>query len=348
MTGLKKVLYSIALAALIISLGPDRAPADTIGLLIDSESYFVNLEYSGEATRYREGETFFGQFFTLGGVYRPMPNLSLALGAFLGRTFGDEDELEEYQFYAQLKYEYEDWFALTIGNLDRDRHTFLDAIFDDTLKFDRPTEHGMELYGGWKWLSQTAWINWQVINTEESREKFDVGAITKADLGIVDLDYQFHWIHRGGQLFSADAPVSDDFSMAIGGTVYLPVPLVTVGLTAHYLYANVIPDRDEDERLKGSGITFGAFAEYLGFKVWGNYWIGDDFYTEDGDPFYQAPNHVTFGFSKTWEINDWFSVGVGLDGLVLGSEWYFNEFLMVSLSTEIEREVSSPWKRRVE
>ena len=111
MTGLKKALFSIALTALIISLGPIRALADTIGLLIDSESYFVNLEYSGDATKYREGETFFGQFFTLGGVYRPLPNLRLAVGAFLGRTFGDEDELEEYQFYAQLKYEYENNFA---------------------------------------------------------------------------------------------------------------------------------------------------------------------------------------------------------------------------------------------
>ena len=346
MTVIKRFLFSVGISALFLSLTGGGARADTIGFMIDSESYFVNLEYSGEATKYREGETFFGEFFTLGGVYRPLPNLRLALGAFLGRTFGDKDELEEYQFYAQLKYEYEDYFALTFGNLDRDRHTFLDAIFDDTLKFERPTEHGMELYGSWLWLSQTAWINWQVLNTEESREKFDVGAITKADLDFLELDFQFHWIHRGGQLFSAGQPVSDDFSFALGGTVFLPVPLVDVGLTAHYLYANVIPDRDEDERLKGKGVTFGAFAEFKGFRLWGNYWIGDDFFTEDGDPFYQAANHVTFGLKKTWDITDWFSIGAAVDGLVLDGEFYFNEYLMISLKTEVEREISSPWQRR--
>ena len=348
MAGMKKVLFSIGFMSLLLTWGALPASAGTIGFMVDSESYFVNLEYWGDATDYREGETFFGEFFTLAAVYRPIPNLRLALGAFLGKTFGDEDELSEYQFYAQLKYEYEDYFALTFGNLDRDRHTFLDAIFDNTLKFERPTEHGLELYGSWLWLSQTAWINWQILNTEESREKYDVGAITKADLDFLELDFQFHWIHRGGQIFSAGDPVSDDFSLALGGTVFLPVPIVDVGLTAHYLYSNVIPDRDLDTRLTGNGLTFGAFAEFMGFRLWGDYWIGNDFFTEDGDPFYRADNHFTFGLKKTWQITDWFSIDAAVDGLILDGKPYFNEYLMISLSTEVEREIKSPWKTREE
>jgi len=341
-------------AFLILAGGPWAAAQDktedkndSVGAFIDSRSFFINLELSGEATKYREGRTIFGEFLTVGAVYKSSSHIRLAAGAFLGRTFGDgDDELEEAEFYGQFRYQPNQRFSLTFGNLDLDGHAFLDALFDDTLRYEeRPTETGFEVFGAWRWLSGRAWINWQAINTEAQREKFDVGTLAKAQVGWTSLQAQFHWIHRGGQLFSAGEPVSDDLSLALGGELNLPLPwLERAGLQAFWLHSHVIPDRAEEETLTGDGVLVGLFAEKWGFRLWGNAWVGKDFLTEDGDPFYRAPNHWTFGLTKVWWLTDWAAITAQVDGLVLDGSVYINEWLMVSLTPEILREIKPPWR----
>jgi len=323
-----------------------ETPAETVGVMVDSQSYLVNLEYTGAASEYREGETFFGEYFTLAAVYRPSPAISLAAGAFLGWSFGKDDELEEIEPYFRFFYRPNDNFDLTFGNLSRERHTFLEAIFDDALVYDRPTEHGLELYGGWKWFSQSVWVNWQGLNTPEHREKFDLGAITKADLDWLCLDFQFHYIHRGGQLFDV-GPVYDDFSLALGGQILLPIPFLDrSGLAAHWLHSHIIPDRSEDERLGGDGAELTLFAEKWGVRVFASYWFGDEFLTEDGDPFYRADDFFKFGLAKTFDLTDWISLEVGANGYVIDGEFVHDEHLLIGIHFEYDRPIKSPWRKR--
>ena len=348
------LLLTLLATAHFFQAGPAWAAAeeenDKVGAFIDSRSFFINLELSGKATEFREGETIFGEFLTVGAVYHSASShISLKAGAFLGRTFGDgDDELEEAEFYGQFRFKPNERFSLTFGNLDLDGHTFLDAIFDDTLRYEeRPTETGFEIFGAWRWLSGRAWINWQAINTEAQREKFDVGTLAKAKIGWAELQAQFHWIHRGGQLFTAGEPVSDDLSLALGGELNLPLPwLEKAGVSAFWLHSHVIPDRAEDDTLTGDGVLVGLFAEKWGFRLWGNAWVGNDFLTEDGDPFYRAPNNWTFGLTKVWKLTEWASIMAQVDGLVLDGEVFINEWLMVSLTPEITREIKPPWRTR--
>lgn len=339
-----KILLGLILL-LVLGLPQTGQATQSIGIKLDSYSYFVNLEYSGEATKYREGQTFFGQHLILGLVYRPHETVKFTAGGFFGRTFGHDDELEEIQPYLQFAWKPNEHFELTFGNLNRDRHTFLDAIFDDTLHLERrPTETGFELFGAYKWLTQSAWINWQAINTEAHREKFDVGAITNVDLNYVILDFQFHWSHRGGQLFD-NGPLTNDLTTALGAKVLLPIPgLDEAGVSGHWLHSYWKPDSLIDESFSGDGAEFGAWLTYKGYKLWVTYWTGDNFWTEDGDPFYQADNHFKFGLKKTWEITDWISVGAAVDGLVVDGGTFFNEYLFISLRANFDKPIT--WENK--
>ena len=54
-------------------------------------------------------------------------------------------------------------------------HGLLPPLQVETLAFTRPNEGGIQWQVASDRLDQDAWINWQRLNTEEHRERFDAG-----------------------------------------------------------------------------------------------------------------------------------------------------------------------------
>src|SRR5262249_42726211 len=98
-------------------------------------------------------------------------------------------------------------------------HALLPSIQRDNLAFDRPHEAGLLWKADRTRYAHQAWLNWQRLNTEAHRERFDAGVNARGRLSSnVALAGQVHVVHEGGQQF-ASGPVADSAAYAAGVVV---------------------------------------------------------------------------------------------------------------------------------
>ncbi|MBN2433243.1 MAG: hypothetical protein JXQ27_17365 [Acidobacteria bacterium] len=307
------------------------ARADELELSFRSFSYLHNLEFVGEATRYRDGETFFGQHLSLYATYFSAEHFQIRGGIFLGRSFGDDESLDEIRPLITAEYEPNRHFRLTFGNLDREGRLFDEAIFDDILLYQRPLETGMQVNAGTSWFRASYWLNWQALNTDAHREKFDMGSLGVVTRSPFRFDAQFHYIHRGGQQFDS-GEVTDDFAVATGVELQRAVgPFAAVSLSGHWYMSHYLL-RDNDQRTSGRGVEVRSYLDWRGWQPFITSWWGEDFWTEDGDPFYQADRLWTFGFRKNWLIGRNIQIGLNFTAYHLEGEFQHAASLRLSLA----------------
>ena len=164
-------------------------------------------------------------------------------------------------------------------------------------------------------LLQNAWINWQRVNTEHRRERFDVGVNGRLPLEThlpIYVAYQFHLVHEGGQLHR-NGPVRDSWAIGPGVIVEPPVWFLDrAAIEGYALFSRHVPDRS---RLQDSGHGHGVFARASGEKdgwrghiiVWGACdWIkeeGDKNYgslRQDGTRFRNTRHYGEVGLTKVF------------------------------------------------
>ncbi len=326
-------LYAFIVSLILFAIPLSTARGDGLEFNFNSKSYFHNLEYID--IPYREGETFFGDHITLQTVYKPNDVISYTGGVFLGKTYGAEVSLEPVQPILTFHYQPGDNFSLTFGSLKKEGHTFLDAIFDDVLQYTRPQETGFEIFAAYKPVRGNLWINWQLLNTPEHREKFDFGSITEITVKPVALDIQLHIIHRGGQLYGS-GPVSDNYTSAIGITYPLPF-FDECRISGHYLFSRDVPDRSIPSLTQdGSGVEGEIFINILKWKIFYSLWSGDKFYTEDGDPFYQADSLMKLGFDRTFDITKKVNIILGATSYYIDDNFTHSAKLLVNFGADFK------------
>lgn len=158
---------------------------------------------------------------------------SLEAGAMLRVPFAHDfwEELGALPILSLLLHPFGEHVLLRFGTLD-DRHGYHPAIVDeDRYRYGRnyqesynrsivpeaardlggdpfmPAEHGMQLKVMSELFHGEVFLDWELLETEEHREKFAFGILAGITHRYVDFDAQFRLVHYGGELFTKGDPI---------------------------------------------------------------------------------------------------------------------------------------------
>ena len=134
------------------------------------------------------------------------------------------------------------------------------------------------------------WLEWQQLNTQEHRERFDGGIRTSYRIADhVSLPLQLHVVHEGGQLFASGA-VADSAALATGAAFNGDVGNIGAAtLDLFALASRYVPDRARPDLSRdGVGFFGRAAVERAGWRGHVIFWRGRNFIKEEGDPNYQS------------------------------------------------------------
>ena len=312
---------------LLLLLMAGRAPAqERVTLLTHVDFYADNTEFFNE---FRDGETLLGAAFSFAADVELNERVVFRGGVFGNHRFGS-DRFEQWRPIVRvaLRGERQRFIIGTLDTVERqdglgpDRtgpHGLLPPLQRETLAFTRPYEAGLQWKIDAARLHQDMWINWQQLNTEDHRERFDTGLSGRLtfDTSIpISLAYQYHLVHEGGQLFNAGT-VRD--SWAIGPGVIIEPRFWFFDRTAvegYALFSRNVPNRAHlDIAERGHGIFTRFSGERDGWRghliIWGACdWIkdeGDENYgsvRQDGTLFRPTRHYGELGLTKIFHPAD--------------------------------------------
>jgi hypothetical protein len=167
-------------------------------------------------------------------------------------------------------------------------HALLPPVQQETLTFTRGQEMGLQWLVNASRLEHDAWINWQRLNTDRHRERFDAGY--RGDVRLTDalhLIGQWHIVHEGGQRFDSGA-VSDSQAAAAGlQWSQPPSTSTTFAVDAHGVLTRHVPNREVlAERETGAGIFTRGVVRRGAWRGHLIVWRGRDTLKDEGDPNY--------------------------------------------------------------
>ena len=184
-------------------------------------------------------------------------------------------------------------------------HRLLPPIQQETLTFSRGQEMGLQWIVESGEFQHDAWINWQRLNSETDRERFDAGYRSSTAVARnLRLHGQWHVVHEGGQRFDNGA-VSDSQAAALG-LEWSHAGRARSTLEAFVVGSRDVPDRADPQRsASGAGVfTRGA----LGFKAWRSHliiWRARHLTKAEGDPNYLALRRNGSRFGKVRDYAEW-------------------------------------------
>ncbi|MGH9365894.1 MAG: hypothetical protein ACRD1B_11625 [Thermoanaerobaculia bacterium] len=288
---------ALAAAALLTSIA-GFAGAQDVHWKSEFLFYLDNTEFS---TPYRDGETILGAWFKTYLELATGGNTHVKAGVFGDHRSGDTKFLNPVKPILAFLWQSDRSLAV-LGALEpRDRHGYLEPLEATTLELTRPIEYGLQWVENQKRFHIDAYLNWQHLNTTQSREILDTGfAAWWNPVGIARLEGQLHWLHHGGQLHAV-GPVTNNI---VGGPGFrLEDELKGLGrasFSAFYLLSTGPVAMDQGgESITGNGVYLKASAEPARlFELAFIFWRGHNFITHEGDhnygsigatpPFYRA------------------------------------------------------------
>ena len=244
-------------------------------------------------TPYRVGETLLGGQFRSELVFRTGARTGFHLGAFGDHRSGAEDFLETVKPVLTFQYRTPRSTGLLGAMFPERRRGYLEPLQATTFEITRPIEYGLswrERRARWE---ADVFVNWQRLNLEGQREAFDFGWILKVrPLRQLTLETQLHGLHRGGQLFDAGVPVTNNTATAYGVTVADSLRWTgRASLALHYLRSsgNIDPEAPTGRPDDGHGWYLRAAITPRGwFELFSISWWGRDFLAQEGDNNYNS------------------------------------------------------------
>lgn len=277
--------------AALICLGPARpAAAQVFTWKSGAIFYGDNTEFFNP---YRIGETILGGQMQTWLSAEPDPRTEIILGVFADHRSGRSDFFDQVKPLLGFRYR----TATSLGALGtlvtEDRHGYLEPLEVTTLEFSRPIEYGLQWREEHGWLGGEVFIDWQHINTKDSREIFDYGLLLHVrPWRHLSFEFQGHGLHHGGQLYSAGVPVTNNQAWAFGTrltgalNVLGASSLGVFRLTSHgHIDPTVTPERPD----RGSGTYVrGSICPRGWVELFTIQWWGRNFLSEEGDNSYNS------------------------------------------------------------
>lgn len=267
-------------------------PLPTIAQRIDLRTratlYGDNTEFF---TPYRTGETILGGQVTSWLEAHPSRHNTLRLGVFADHRFGSGEFADSVKPVIAFRHLTTHSLGV-IGTLETERrHGLLDAVMVSTREITSPVEYGLQWRERRKHARAEAWVNWQRLNTPSQREQFEMGAVVAGDVTRwLTVEGQHLWFHRGGQLYDAGVPVSNNRVSALGAIVHDSAGIPgRWSVAAYRLWSDghIDPDYPADRPSRGHGTLVRAAAAPRGLaELFILHWRGRDFAADAGDPNY--------------------------------------------------------------
>jgi hypothetical protein len=345
---------ALALLALAAQAGAQRP----ITLQTRAVLYGDNTEFF---TPYRTGETILGAQVTSWLDARPGDRTAVRLGFFADRRAGSEEFVDSIKPVLAFRYQTQHTLAV-LGTLETERrHGLLEPLMVTTRELTTPIEYGMQVVETRARFRGEAWINWQKLNTPSQREQFELGLTARGAVGRgLGIEAQHLWLHRGGQLFDAGVPVSNNRVTALGLIWRDTLPrLHGTSLAVHRLWStgHIDPNYPADRPGKGTGTYVRAAVSPWGVgELFGIWWRGRDFVGNAGDNNYNSTGedpdfyrsrrkYVELGFLRRVPIEG----GVSFDAEVrfhriddedtgeafFGTPWEFSYRLVARVPVEV-------------
>jgi len=250
--------------------------------------YADNTEFF---TPYRTGETILGGQLATWMEAAAGRGVALRAGVAVDRRWGSVEFADSVKPILAVRYRTRHSRGI-LGTLDNAwRFGLLDPVMASTRELTTPVEYGGQWHERRGRLDAQAWLNWRKLNTKEQREEFEMGAVASlAAAPWLVLHAQHLWSHRGGQLFEAGVPVTNNRVTALGVELQRDLPLVRRGtLQVMQLWSDgfLEPGLGAGRPTQGRGTWLrAAVAPWRGTEVFGIHWRGRDFHAAAGDANY--------------------------------------------------------------
>jgi hypothetical protein len=338
-------------------LTPAPRPALAQALIWKSGASFYgdNTEFFNP---YRTGETILGAQMQTYLSAAPGPRTEIILGVYGDHRSGRTDFFDEVKPLLGFRYRTQSSLGALGTLVTENRHGYIEPLQVTTLEITRPVEYGVQWREEHSWIGGEVFIDWQHLNTRDSREIFDYGLLFHLrPRRFLSLEFQSHGLHHGGQLYDAGQPVANNQVFAFGARLAGTLPVVGASslswfrLTSHGRInpTAASPDRGQGTYVRGS-VMPGGWVELFTIQWWGRDFLseeGDNSYNSRGaDPqFYQSRRrYQEYGIARQFSIES----GVTFDAelrfhqfdnrrsIALGhSEWEYSYRLVVRAPFEV-------------
>jgi hypothetical protein len=242
-------------------------------------------------TPYRVGETIFGAQLHTWLEVRTSRRTRVVAGVFGDVRWGSSDFLDEVKPILGFRYLGATSSAVLGTLITWRRHGYLDPLEASTLELTRPIEYGIQWIERRRSWDVDVFLDWQALNTPAQREAFNYGWVLRVrPVRQLSVESQLHGLHRGGQLFDAGVPVTNNVASGLGLT--LADTLGWLGRSSVQLYrlwssGNIDPAAPADRPDRGRGTFVRAAVTPAGVaELFGIWWRGRDFLAQDGDANY--------------------------------------------------------------
>ncbi|NPV38841.1 MAG: hypothetical protein HPY78_06155 [Brevinematales bacterium] len=263
-------------------------------------------------------------------VIEPDERIRVTLGIGFVVPFQQEYPISDVFVRAQTRLTLAPFLWLYLGSLEKN-HGFIEPILDPLTEFiprirlislsQVPIDyehfpkgrfsHGFYEYGAqlrWmdRWTKGELYMNWQLADTTNHRERFDVGLVQEG-IGEVPLYMALHYWHNGGHEHEHIIGITENYVGAIGWEF----PIVGKRSGVYYLVSYYLPDRDSRPELNQFGQALYTRWE-LSLGNWRfipnlfltSTWIDENqwFISIEGDPFYRVPLYAGLNIRYEKEI----------------------------------------------
>jgi hypothetical protein len=282
-------LRAAAALALLLPVAASAA-AQSVDWRTRATFYGDNTEFF---TPFRTGATILGAQVSTWLDLAPSRRTRIFAGVFGDLRYGSEEFLDPVTPILSFRYETPATLGV-LGMLETvHRHGFLEPLEVTTLEFTRPIEYGAQLIQRRRSWNLDLFLDWRGLNTPDTREIFNYGLVAAGHpTSYLTLEFQFHGLHHGGQLFDAGVPVTNNTNSAIGARLQHRLPgLGRSALAGFYLSSrgHIDPTGPASRPDRGHGTYLRASVEPAGWvEVFGIYWLGRDYHTDEGDPNYNS------------------------------------------------------------
>lgn len=301
-------MWKVVAAAVAAGLAAAAACGQGLEWRSEFAFYGDNTEFFNP---YRTGETLLGASLTTVLAFPVGPRAEVLAGAFADFRSGSEKGADQVEPVLSFR-----WRAATstavIGTLVTvERHGYLEPLQGTTLEITRPVEQGLQWIERRRRWQGEAYLNWQHLNTADSREIFDYGFVVQMrPLEWLAFEGQLHGLHHGGQLFQVGA-VSNNTVWAAGLRAHWALsPRLTARAAAFgCASAGTLDPFREGRAIEGSGTYVRGGAELDGVgEAFVIVWRGRDFISHEGDHHYGSigSDGVFYRSRRTYE-----ELGVG-------------------------------------
>ncbi|MBD3317359.1 MAG: hypothetical protein GF344_16345, partial [Chitinivibrionales bacterium] len=251
-------------------------------------AFMDNTEYFND---FLDGYLHLGAWFTGRLVYRPVDQLSFAVGVHLRKAFGDERFLSEARPVFRASYR-AGRFRFTIGEIESsNRHGLPDLFLNEQWTVRHGLEEGLQLLYKGEAVHQDCWAVYDSLNTPGYREHLMLGNATFIKRGPLTFMALAYVDHYGGQEFAPEGdPVREN---VVGG---LGVRFVhdregiphTLGAEEIGVLSLTSNDREKYDHQQGGGSYTRLWITAAGFQTSLMVFKGSQFIAWKGNPLYRA------------------------------------------------------------